>query len=910
MEPSTFRWSCAVYRRLLAVLPADFRGRFGDDMTEDFREMLAPRAAGRPVRGRLACWRRALADLLATRRDQRLARRSPRVIVPERRWPVPALLMDLRYAARALARTPGYVAVTVVILALGIGANTAIFSLVDAALFRPLPVADPDRLVAIYEGIPQVGLPKIGASAPDVLDFEAMQRSFDGLAAFRNREVELSGRGESERVMSARISASLLPLLGVGPAVGRNFTPAEDQPGAAVAIISYGLWQRRFGGAADVLGRKIIVDREPLEIVGVMPAFFRFPLRGPLENNEPADLFVPMAFTPFERQARGMMFNLSLLGRLKPGVTLAAARTEFGLIAPRVEANYPPEIRATGFHLAFTLSPFRDDLTGDARRPLLVLLGAVGLVLLVACANVANLVLSRAAGRAREMGLRVALGASRRRLLQVLVAESAILAGLGGGLGLLLARWSLGAARSFLPANLPGAGDVGLDARVLAFTVGLSLATALVFGFAPLVTTRATQISETLREGGGRTTAGRRRQRVQAGLVVSTVALAVVLLVGAGLLMRSFARLTATDAGFDPNGVLTMSLVLPPQAYDKADRVRAFVAEVHDAMAALPGVATASLSTALPLAGNEHRAFTAEGSDTAPTSTAATWVDGDYFTTFGIHVVRGRPLGAGDSQDAQRVAVVNEALARRYWRGQDPIGKRIKWGIPASQMPWMTVVGVVADVHDASLAAEPAMHVYVPYDQAADAAIEDRVTNFYRTLSVAFRTVSDPAALAPAALGAIRRLDPSLPVTDVRTMRERVSASVAAQRLMASLLAGFAIVALLLAAVGLYGVLALAVAQRRAEIGVRMALGAPRGQVVGLIVKRGMRLTAAGLALGLVAAVGAARLLSSLLYRTTPGDLPTFLAVPLVLALVALAATALPALRASRIDPIQALRSE
>ena len=910
MEPSTYRWSCGIYRRLLAVLPAGFRRRFGDDMTEDFREMLAARAAGRPIRGRLACWRRALADLLATRRDQRRAARPPRVILTEKRWPVPALLMDLRYVARALARTPGYVAVTVAILALGIGANTAIFSLVNAALFRPLPVADPAGLVAIYEGVPRAGLPKIGASPPDVLDLEAMQTSFEAMAAFRDREVELSGRGEPERIMGARISASLLPLLGAGPALGRNFTAAEDQPGSTVAIISHGLWQRRFGGAADVLGRTIILDREPREVVGVMPASFSFPLRGPSENNEPADVFVPMAFTPFEKATRGGLFNLGLLGRLKPGVTIEEARAEFQLLLPRVEANYPPQLRATGFHLAFTLSPFRDDVTGDTRRPLLVLLGAVGLVLLVACANVANLVLSRAAGRQREMGLRMALGASGRRLLQVLVAESVTLAALGGGLGLLLARWGLGAAGSFLPANLPGAGAAGLDWRVLAFTVGLSIATALVFGLAPLLTTRHTQLGETLREGGGRTTAGRRRQRLQAGLVVSTVALAVVLLVGAGLLMRSFARLMATDAGFDPNGVLTMSLVLPPDAYDKAGRVRAFVADVRDRLASLPGVGSASLSTALPLAGNEHRSFVAESSDTALSSTAATWVEGRFFTTFAIPVVRGRALGAEDTADAQRVAVVNEALARRYWPGRDPIGRRIKWGIPSSDTPWMTVVGVAGDVHDASLAAEPALHVYVPFDQASDALTEDRVTNFYRTLRVAVRTAGDPGAMAPAALDAIRRLDASLPVTDVRTMRERVSGSVAAQRLTASLLAGFAIVALLLAAVGLYGVLALAVAQRRAEIGVRMALGAQRGQVVWLIVRRGMRLTAVGLTLGLAAAVGAGRVLSSLLYRTSPADLPTFLAVPLVLAVVALAASALPALRASRIDPIEALRAE
>ena len=931
-----FALSLAVYRALLRAWPRGFRERFGPDLAADAAELFA-------AEGRLAAWRRLLADLARSApRERATARRRPRgaeassAPTPKQRQAatrrvgaelasaplcahaqeegaMASLLLDVRHAARALAKAPAFTAVTIATLALGIGANTAVFSLVDAALLRPLGFPGSDRLVMIHEGIPEAELPKMDVSVPDLLDLEEYQRSFAAIGAFRTDLFEVSGKGEPERVPVARVSASLLPALGVEPALGRGFTAEEDAPGNDVAILSHGFWQRRFGGDPGAVGGVVRLDRRPYTIVGVMPAGFEFPRRGLESNDDPAEVYVPIAFTEYESQARGSMYNNSVVARLAPGVTLAEARSEVEVMARRILANYPPALSEV-YTLTLTVTPLAEEISGRVERPLLVLLGAVGLVLLVACANVANLVLSRAAAREREIGVRAALGASRRRLFQMLAAESLLLAVAGGAFGLAAGAWAVRAVPSVIAEGLPGVSHVALDGRVLAFAAILSFVTAVVFGAMPLVAGGGPDLQGALGGGGGRTaTAGLSRHRLQGALVVSTVGLACVLLAGAGLLVRSFVKLLSTDPGFRPQRVLTMIVSLPPEGYATAAGIRAFLDEATGRLASLPGAGAAAVASDLPFISGERRAFTPEGSVPAggvASSLALTWVQGDYFETFGIPLVRGRAFTAAEHAESRDVVVISRALADRFWPGEDPIGKRLKWGVTESRTPWLTVVGVVADVADERLGALPTIHAYEPYRQLPDGQLEDAITGLTRTLHLAVLTRAEPEALAARVRAEIAALDPALAVARMATMEQRLADNVAPQRFSMLLLGGFAAGALLLAAIGLYGVLAFAVAQRTREIGVRMALGARRAEVVRMVVRQGMALVAIGLALGLAAALAATRLMSALLYETEPHDPWTYALVPAVLAAVAALACWLPARRASKVDPIVALKVE
>jgi len=911
MPPARYRLSVWTYRRLLRLYPERFRRRFADDMAADFAELIDHRANGRPLGGRVAAWRRALGDLAASvPGERRHARRERAARSTRRAFPMSTLLQDVRYAARGLARTPVFTAVVVLTLALGIGANAAIFSLVDAALLRPLPYPAQDRLVTVFEGIPRAELPKLPMSPPDILDLRDYQQSYESLGAYHGMEVELSGDGEPERAPAAKVTAGLFPTLGVQPQLGRLFTEEEDRPGSQLALISYGLWQRRFGGAPEVTGRSIVIDRVPHTIVGVMPSWFRFPLAGPAYNNLPADVWVPMAFTEAQRQGRGMEFNNGVIARLAPGVTLAAARAEADVLARRIQQNYPPVLRDGPYQLVMMVEPLRAELVGAVERPLVLLLGAVALVLLVASANVANLVLSRAVGRTREIAVRAALGAGSWRMMQSLLAESLVLALAGGGAGLLVTAWAVSAARTFGPANLPELHNAGIDARVVGFTLAVSILTAAIFGLAPALVARAKNLIAALRDA-GRTTASRSRQRLQGALVVATVAMAVVLVTGAGLLGRSFERLVTSDAGFRPDNVLTASIALPDAAYRDASSVQSFYEALEGRLSSLPGVAAASLSSDLPLTSAERRAFTPDApvaSDGPPASVAVTWTVGAYFRALGIELRRGRTFDARDTAGSQLVVVISRSLAERYWPDQDPIGRRLKWGIAGSNTPWLTVVGVVDDVHEGPLGTAPMDHVYQPHAQMLG---HDAFDGAIREMRVAVTASGgDAAGLTGPVLDEIRRLDRSLAVADVRTMRARVAGSVTTERLTAVLLAAFAAGALVLAALGLYGVLALAVANRTAEIGVRMALGAQRAEVIGLVVSRGVRLTLVGLVLGLGGALALGRFVASLLYETTPYDPATLGAVTGILLLVSVGASVIPAWRASRIDPIRALRVE
>jgi putative ABC transport system permease protein len=889
------------------------------DVDEELRFHLEMRAAeltaaGLPEKEARVAAARQFGDLEYTRRycrDQD-ARREVRMV-----WSLTLdeLRQDLRQALRKLARNPGFALVALLVLGLGIGANTAIFSVVNTVLLRPLPFAYPDRLVMLFESFKDGPVPMFPVSAPDLLDFQRDQRSFEGLGAYQNKEYELGGQGTPERIVGARVTANLFPLLGVEPVLGRSFAPEEDEPGTGVVIITHRIWQERLGGDPGAIGRSLLVDRRPHTIVGVMPAGFQFPLPGGQFNARPAGVFVPMGFTPFERQGRTLMYNNSVIGRLKEGVTLDQARAELPLLVEQTLEGYPPIVRKNGFELEAVLVPLREVLSGDLRTPLLVMLGAVTLVLLIACANVAGLFLSRAAARDHEMSVRVALGASRSRLGRMLLTESLVLAVLSGAVGLALAWWGTSLLPSFLPESIP-LPATALDTRVLAFVMGTSVVTALLCGLAPILSTRTVDLQSRMRQAAGTVTPSGGRLALQKGLVIATVTLSVVLLVTAGLLVRSFARLMAVDAGFRPDGVLTMSLRLPGGGFPTGEQVQAFYVDLVERTQSLPGVRTAGAATDLPFIRGERRVFTPDDSPVtvpdAARSVAQTWVVGDYLQAMGIRLVRGRLFTPEDRAGRERVAIVSESLARRFWPGADPIGQRIKWGVRESEAPWMTIVGVVADVRESSLDAEPWMHTYTPYLQVPPQVVADEIAGFgmLRALHLAIWTASDPAMLVEPVRREIRRLDPELAIANVQTMEQHVARAAAPQRASAALLALFAGAALLMAAVGLYGLLAYGVVQRQREIGIRMALGAARSQVIGMVLAQGVKVVAVGVALGVGAAFFATGALEALLYETAARDGWTFAVAPTVLIVVALAACGLPALRAARVDPVQALRSE
>jgi predicted permease len=904
--------SRAAYRFLLGLYPRGFRDRFAADLEADFAELL-----GR--RGALATWRRIVPDLIRsvplTHAGARAARNQVRLTTAKGERPMRSLGSDLRHACRGLRKAPVFTAVTVITLAFGIGANSAIFSLVNAVLLRPLGYAEPERLMLVYEGFG--GPRKTGVSPPDYVDLTALQRPFSSIGAYRTTQYELSGSGEPERITGVRVSASVFPILGVPPAIGRTFEEPDDQLGRDVAVLSHGLWQRRFGGDPAAVGRTITLDRRLYTVVGIMPAAFEFPKRGPQINGEPAQVWTPLALDPFERsqRARGMMYNHTVIGRLREGVTSQQARAELGALGPRLVGNYPPFLRDAMKSLTVTTVPLRDEIAGEVQRPLLLLLGAVGLVLLVACANVANLVLSRAVTRQREMGVRAALGAGRGRLLQMLLVEGLVLAAAGGTLGLFLGYAAVRAMPAVIALSLPGVSDVTLDARVALFTFGLSALTAVVFGVAPLAASERRDLAELLREGGSRSTSGGRHHRMQATLVVSSVALAFVLLAGAGLLVRSFDKLMAVDAGIRAPRVLTMQVRLPQAGYDDAEAMRTFYRGLHERVREIPSVRAASVQTDLPLSGDgERRAFTADQpSDPGLSSTnvAVTWTFGDYFGTFGVPIVTGRAFLPEEDAENRLVAVVSRGLAERFWPGQDPIGKRVKWGIPASETPWQTVVGVAGDAVDGRLGETPILHIYVPFAEAtAQARRAAPLTGLLRRMNLAAMTDGDPAALIAPMRGAIARIDAALAVADVTTMSQVMADAAAPQRFSTVVLSAFAGGALLLAAIGLYGTLAFGVTQRTREIGVRVALGAGRREVLRLVVGQGMSLTILGLALGMMGAFAVTRLMTSLLYQTEPLDVATFASVTGVLSAVALLSCYLPARRAAGVEPMAALRGE
>ena len=810
---------------------------------------------------------------------------------------------DVRYGLRMLAKNPGFTAVAVLTLALGIGANTAIFSVVDAVILRPLPYKDPARLVLVKERIPMATPEPIPVCAPDAVQFQRQNQVFESVAAFRGGQFDLSGEGEPERIPAERVNAGLFSLLGVQPVVGRAFTADEDQPGHSLAILSYALWQRRFGARPDVVGRTVTLDRQPYTVIGVMPRSFVFPLRG-MEQGDAADVFVPIAFTHDELSAVGDNFNNSVLARLKPGITLARANTDVDAIAYRILQTYPPEFRDR-IKLEAIALPLSGQVVGRVRTLLLLLLGAVGFVLLIACANVANLLLTRAAHRQREIAVRLALGAGRLRLLRQLAAESMLLALLGAGLGLLLAFGIMQGLVGWMPANIPRVHAIGLDLPVLAFTLTLAVLTGLAFGVVPTLAASRTDLNSTLKEGGRSAQRGPQHRSLRSALVVAEVALSLVLLVGAGLLVRSFERLLATQPGFRPEHVLTASLSVPQVQYKQDQQIRSFYRELIARLQQLPGVKAIGASTDLPLEAGWEELFTPEGYQPPPGAglnlCSHSVILGDYLQALGVPLLRGRYFTEQDKPGSTPALIVSESLAKRYWPNQDPIGKRLKTGPPESKDPWLTIVGVVGDVKQGPLDAPTMQHTYESYEQRGLPG---------NSLNVAARAAGNPASLASALRAAVWGLDGQLAVAQVRTMGQVIDESTTPRRFNLFLLVAFAALAVALAAIGIYGVISYSVAQRTHEIGIRMALGAERSRVLQFVIGQGFKLTLMGVGLGILGALALTRFLSSLLYGVKPTDPLTFVTVTLILTVVALLACYIPARRATKVDPMVALRYE
>lgn len=803
------------------------------------------------------------------------------------------LLKDVRYGVRMLVRNPGFTVVSVIALALGIGANAAIFSVVNGVLLRPLPFKDPDRLMMIRETkLPQ--FPEFSVAPGNFLDWKKQNTVFERLVAFRGSSLNLIGTGDPERLRGLNVTEGFFAMLGAQPQLGRDFLLEEDQPGHNnVVILSHGLWQRRFGGDFKILNQVITLNGQSYTVIGVMPATFRF---GSGENE--LDLWTPMAFTEQEAQNHGG-HSLAAIGQLKPGVTLDQARTEMSTIAGRLAAQYPVD---TGWNVK--IMPLLEFSVRSIKPALLVLLVAVAFVLLIACANVANLLLARAAGRQKEIATRTALGAGRWRIVRQLLTESVLLSLVGGVVGLLLAKWGMDLLLTLAPQDLPRMSNVSLDGRALAFTATITLLTGVIFGLVPALQASKPNLNETMKDAGRGSTEGGRRRLIRSTLVVLEVASALVLLVGAGLMIKSFWRLQKVDPGFNADNALTVSLALPKRKYPEENQQVAFFQQLIERAGALPGVQAAGAGHVIPLSGNDFvLAFEIDGRPPLPPdatqSTNYYSVSADYFKAMGIPLRRGRLFTERDTKDSPRVALINETMAKKMFPDEDPIGKRITFDNRQKNPEWFEIVGIVGDVKQYGLDQVTTMQTYEPYTQQ---------TFPYMTLVV--RTAGDPINLSAAIRSEVMKLDKEQPATNIKTLNEFFSTSIAQQRFSVVLLGVFAAVALVLAAVGIYGVLSYAVTQRTHEIGIRMALGAGRRDVLRLVVGQGMLLTVIGVAGGLVAAFALTRLMASLLFGVTATDAMTFASVASVLLAVALLACYIPARRATKVDPLVALRYE
>jgi putative ABC transport system permease protein len=811
------------------------------------------------------------------------------------------LLKDVRYAVRRLRKSPGFSFIVLLTLALGIGANTAIFSVVNTVLLRPFPYREPERLVVVDHFYPSLNDLEAGASAPGFRDLRDNTTLFDGVFVMSGWAPALTGAGgDPQRLQGTRASGLMFQTLGVAPILGRGFTPDEDVPGKEkVVVLSYGFWQRQFGGDRSIVGKQIILNGEQHDVIGVMPPSFRN------FYNQATDLWKPLALTP--EQFGGGRTNewLMLVARLKPTVTLERARSDLRTFANQLRAEYPEQY-ASDWTLKVT--PMNEKVSGDIRPALLVLLGAVGLVLLIACANVANLLLARAASRIKEVAIRSALGASRRDLIRQLLVESVLLAVVGGALGLGLAWLGVKAVVALEPANVPRIAELRIDGLVMAFTLGVSLLTGLLFGLAPAVQSARTNLQETLKEGGRSATADRSGHALRRVLVVAEVALALMLLTGAGLLIRSLALLSEVNPGFDSTNLLTFTVSVPASRYPSDTARLQYFDRAIEAVRAVPGVTEVGITSTMPFSGNwSTGSFRVEGYEPPPNAPGP-WgdqrvVNPSFFTTLRVPLVKGRLFTEQDGATGAQVAIVDEEMVRRYWPNADPIGKRLTFDDPQrdSVVNWMTVVGVVGHTKHEGLDAEDRVQLYHPY----------RRPGFLGgAMTFAVRTAGDPNAALPAVRSAIHGIDRDVPLANVATMEVNIGNSMGQRRFAMLLLGLFAAMAAVLASIGIYGVMSYSVTQRAHEIGIRMALGAARRNVLSLVMGQGLVLVGVGVAIGVAGAFGLTRLIASQLFGVQPTDPVTFTLVALLLIGVAMLATLVPALRATRVDPIIALRDE
>jgi putative ABC transport system permease protein len=811
------------------------------------------------------------------------------------------LLQDIRFGLRMLLKSPSISIVATIALALGIGANTAIFSVVNAVLLRPLPFPDPDSLVAVFETDTQRGLIRGSHSYPNFFDLRTQNTVFQHVATYRSGDYIMTGRGEPARLQGAVVTADLFPLLGVQPMLGRVFLPDEDKATETgrVVILSHDLFQKRFNGDPSILNQAITLEGIKFTVVGVMPPSFEFPIQ-----NDPVELWTTIAgdssgAEPVTGQ-RGAHF-LRVIGRLKPGITEEKAQAELTAIAARLEQQYPD----TNTHKSLRVDSALKALVGDIRPALLILLGAVACVLLIACANVANLLLARATSRHKEMAIRSALGASRTRVVRQLLTESVLLSLVGGAVGLLLAVWWSDLLVALGKADIPRAVHVGMDWRVLGFTLGVSLLTGLIFGLAPAFHSSKTELVESLKEGARGTSAGSFASVIRKALVVIELGFAVLLLTGAALLIQSLWRLQNVNSGLQPENVLTFNATLPEIKYKSANQSQFFI-DLKQRLESTPGVQSASSILPLPLSGDRFSiSFEIEGRPLPPKDhpSADFFTTGvGYFKTMGIPIIKGRDFDDRDKHGSTPVIIITDTFARQYFPNEDPIGKRIHPGISSYENEdsvMREVIGVVGDVRNRNLSTESRPAYYVPQTQVP-----------FSQMVTVVKTTGEPRSLISAATKEVAAMDQDVPLFGVKTMDEYLSASVAAPRFSTTLLSIFAGVALVLTVVGLYGVMSYSVAQRTNEIGIRMALGAQSRDVLLMIVKQGSVLILLGLAIGLVGAYALTRVISSLLFGVTAKDPFTFAAVAVLLAIVALLACYIPALRATKVDPMNALRCE
>ncbi len=807
------------------------------------------------------------------------------------------LIQDLRFGVRMLLKKPGFTVVAVLTLALGVGASTSIFSVVNAVMLSSLPYRDADRLAIVWEAQRQRNRPENVINLGNFFDWKEQNNVFEDMAAFFDTSAVLTSDGEPEEVPAQIATPNLFSLLGVNTILGRTFTPDDGKPGQPrPVLLGYGLWQRRFGGDSGVIGRKLIVNGQDATVVGVLPASFSWHIKKGSMTRKQAELWSPWQVTEELRQRRGRF--AAAVARLKPGVTRAQAQTEMNMIGARLEKQYNDFNANWGVNVV----PLRTQFTGEIRLALLILLGAVGFVLLIACANVANLLLARAAARQKEIAVRAALGAGRRRIIIQLLTESVLLALLGGAAGLTLAWWGTNLLVSLSPPELLDLPKVEINKIVLGFTLAVSLLTGIIFGLAPAFESSRLDLHEALKEG-GKNIGGAHSRRLRSALVVAEIALALALLIGAGLLIRSFNRFQSVDPGFNANKLLTMRISLPSRRYD-TDRKRIdFVKQAVEKMQTLPGVEAAGAINFLPFAGPHAGTLVEiEGRPQLPPgqglTTGVCVTDANYFQAMQIPLTRGRLFNEQETNEMRHVVIINEAFVRKHFPNEDPLGKRLTIHMKNDNVP-TEIIGVVGDSKHMGLESEIEPMSYWPHPELA-----------YSFMTFVIRAQGEAASLAPAARNVIQTLDPEQPVSDVRTMESLLSRSLAKARFNTVLLTVFACVAMLLAAVGIYGVMAYAVSQRTNEIGIRMALGARSLNVLYLVIRQGMSLALIGVTIGLAASLALTRLLKNLLFGVSATDPLTFAIIALLLTFVALLACYIPARRATRVDPIAALRHE